>query len=208
MSKPRAEPHLCKKQNGTTNHPTPGYQRDWFADGKKEIKSCISTLLKLSEEGDPPSSMVEPGYLHSSLPVPTMPGFCAPHPMMEYTYTPRAPSITLKGACPAYSSIFPAMPACQRHSKASKLWGARARDGMENIASERRLFWGFASETRTASEGIIIVLHSKAEEVFQLITKKLSVQWPWLYSSIVLFPPGIIMCFTSLNYCSHKWNNI
>lgn len=150
MSKPRAEPHLCKKQNGTTNHPTPGYQRDWFADGKKEIKSCISTLLKLSEEGDPPSSMVEPGYLHSSLPVPTMPGFCAPHPMMEYTYTPRAPSITLKGACPAYSSIFPAMPACQRHSKASKLWGARARDGMENIASERRLFWGFASENQNS----------------------------------------------------------
>lgn len=61
--------------------------------------------------------------------------------MMEYTRTSRASSTALKGACPAYSNISPAMPECQGGTlNHQKLQGAGAGDVMENIASNRRIF--------------------------------------------------------------------
>lgn len=55
----------------------------------------------------------------------------------EYTHMSRAPSSTLKGASPAFSTIFPAMTECQRGTlNFYKLWEAGAWDVMEN-----RLLW-------------------------------------------------------------------
>lgn len=78
--------------------------------------------------------------------------------MMEYTHTSRAPSTTLKGACPAYSNISPAVPECQRGTlNHQKLQGAGAWDVMENIASERRIYLDLHQKPEQQVQGIITV---------------------------------------------------
>lgn len=117
-----------------------------------------------------------------------------------------APSTTLKRACPAYSNIVPATPECQRHIKPSKSSGAGAWDVMENIASERRIFFGFASETRTSARdynGSHAVQQRRSSS--SLLRNYLSGDNGFTVLQR-FFPREIIMCFTRLNYRSHKWN--
>lgn len=142
-------------------------------------------------------------YVHRSFPVSTTPGFCAPNPMIEYTCMSRSPSITLKGpALPTatYSQLCQNARGTLNHPK---LQGAVAWDVMENIASERRFFLDLHQKPEQQVQGIIMVKQRRSSS---------SLQRNYLPSDngfTVLqcfFPQDIIMCFTSLNYCSHKSN--
>lgn len=186
-----------------------GQQKDRFSDGKTEMKSCSAALLKLSEEADPWSRGVGLDYLHGSLPVSTTLGFCVPNPMMEHTHTQtsRAPSTNLKAASPAHT--VPATPGCLRGTlNYQTLWGAGASDMMENIASERRFFFYLHQKPEQQVHRIIMVPTQWSREGPPVHYKEIicPVTMALHFYSAFFFPQEITMCFTSLSYCSHKWN--
>lgn len=108
-----------------------------------------------------------------------------------------------KGACPAYSNIFPAVPKCQRHIKPSKVTRSSSLgcDGKHSL--RKKIFLDLHQKPEQQVQGIIMVKQRRSSS---------SLQRNYLPSDngfTVLqcfFPQDIIMCFTSLNYCSHKSN--
>lgn len=94
------------------------------------------------------SREVELDYLQRSLSVLVTLWSCAPNPVTDQsTGVPNENTRTCpelppppRGACPAYSSIFPAMPECQIGTKNhQKVPGGAAWEVIGTIASERRI---------------------------------------------------------------------